>query len=603
MKKNKIGISLIVLVITIIVIIILSGTVILSLANNSPIESLTEVKFKVDMKNVQNEVLLYSTKLFSEGNQNYYPVDAAGKLDNTIIKSVNGYDDKLEIYNNLLTFTGTDATEIEWAIEVGLNIKTPMSQPSENTIMQIETGGSFSVLLYSDSTVRAFGSNNGGQLGTGNRTSQNTPEYVMKNSSQQLYHVKQISAGDEHVAALLENGTVVGWGDNYEGQLGDGFSYENNNRPLIMSSFNNTKSLIAGGTFTYSINNNDTISNVGSNYLDINISSVNNVKQITSNFYDTIAVLNNGTSTSWGYNVTGALGIGTQSSYDDSTSKYIPVQTTGISNAIEVELGGTCSYFLLADKTVKSCGDNYYGELGIGSYVSENVPTPIVGLANVKSLSAGNGHALALLENGTVMSWGNNDYGQLGDGTYEQRTTPVLVTGLSNVVQISAGGRHNLALLANGSLMAWGDNGEGQLGDGTTQSRTTPILINTDFPAISSEPVYVPPAGYWSNVIPGDTVKINLTSDDWGSRPGFRITKIKYVLAGNTIEENLITPVELLNYPDSTNQTFIINRPGATSITVNFEVLSTEETYDFVYLLDSSDNIVQTFTGQIYNPE
>jgi len=69
MMKNK-GISLIVLIITIIVIIILSGTVILSLATNNPIDSTKYAVFYNDMKILEEEINLYNINTLGK-----YPLD------------------------------------------------------------------------------------------------------------------------------------------------------------------------------------------------------------------------------------------------------------------------------------------------------------------------------------------------------------------------------------------------------------------------------------------------------------------------------------------------------------------------------------------------
>lgn len=57
--KNKRGISLIVLIITIIVIAILAATVIISMNKNNPISSSKEAKFKSDISAIQTELEMY----------------------------------------------------------------------------------------------------------------------------------------------------------------------------------------------------------------------------------------------------------------------------------------------------------------------------------------------------------------------------------------------------------------------------------------------------------------------------------------------------------------------------------------------------------------
>ena len=56
MKKNKRGISLIVLIITIIVMLILVSVVVVSFNNNNPIGKAKEAKFKSDLSSFRDEL-------------------------------------------------------------------------------------------------------------------------------------------------------------------------------------------------------------------------------------------------------------------------------------------------------------------------------------------------------------------------------------------------------------------------------------------------------------------------------------------------------------------------------------------------------------------
>ncbi len=62
-KKQKTGMSLIVLTITIIVMIILAGAIILTLNNSSVMDRAREAKFKNDIRSIQEEL---SLRLFDE---------------------------------------------------------------------------------------------------------------------------------------------------------------------------------------------------------------------------------------------------------------------------------------------------------------------------------------------------------------------------------------------------------------------------------------------------------------------------------------------------------------------------------------------------------
>ncbi|MBK8366509.1 MAG: hypothetical protein IPL10_03555 [Bacteroidetes bacterium] len=73
---------------------------------------------------------------------------------------------------------------------------------------------------------------------------------------------------------------------------------------------------------------------------------------------------------------------------------------------------------------------------------------------------------LALKSNGTVWACGNNEYGQIGLGNTNNVSAPVQIPGLSNIIAISAGPFHSLFLKSDSTVLACGINAEGQLGFG-----------------------------------------------------------------------------------------------------------------------------------------
>lgn len=305
-----------------------------------------------------------------------------------------------------------------------------------------------SVALLADSKVLAWGPNDLGQLGDGTTTGPETcangggPCSKTPVAVSGLSGVVAIAASPQHRLALLSDGTVMAWGANGNGQLGDG-STENRDTPVAVSGLSDVTAIAASGRHS-------------------------------------LALLGNGTVMAWGDNVEGDLGDGTTVQSD------VPVAVAGLTAVTAIAAGDEHNLALLGSGTLMAWGRNQEGELGNGTHNTSYVPVPVSELTGVTAIAAGVFHDLALLSTGTVMSWGANGLGQLGNGSTTFSTVPVAVSGISGVTAVSAGGSNSMALLAGGSVMAWGGNPSGELGDGTT---TGPEHCATY--ACSTTPVHV----------------------------------------------------------------------------------------------------------------
>lgn len=186
---------------------------------------------------------------------------------------------------------------------------------------------------------------------------------------------------------------------------------------------------------------------------------------------DTAMALVGGSVLSWGANKDGELGTG-------SPEPFVPLPALigGLSEVRAVSVGATHALALREDGTVMAWGENYFGELGVGTRATSDVPEEVSGLSGVRAVAAGSQQSLALLEDGHVMTWGDNTAGQLGDGVAEGpevcgfdfcSNVPVEVPGLEGVTAIAAHGRYDLALLSDGKVMAWGSAENGALGTGS----------------------------------------------------------------------------------------------------------------------------------------
>ena len=146
--------------------------------------------------------------------------------------------------------------------------------------------------------------------------------------------------------------------------------------------------------------------------------------------------------------------------------------------AATVTAGRTHNFIIRDDGTVSTWGWNLYGQLGDGTYIDRAFPVPVPGLNDVKAVAGGFVHSLALKNDGTVWGWGSNQEGELGDGTTGLRGSPGKVPNLVNVTAIAAGYFHSLALKSDGTVWTWGLNANGQLGDGTTTDRLLAVRVS-----------------------------------------------------------------------------------------------------------------------------
>jgi alpha-tubulin suppressor-like RCC1 family protein len=196
------------------------------------------------------------------------------------------------------------------------------------------------------------------------------------------------------------------------------------------------------------------------------------ISSIAAGYMHTLAVANDGTVWSWGWNSEGQLGNDTQ------TTQPSPVHVEGLSSVsiCAVAAGVFHSLALAEDGTVWAWGQNYLGQLGIGigdpfierALTAVKVPD----LSGITAIAAGGQH------NGYVHAWGHNGYGQLGDGTTAHAYAPIQITSVAMVTAIAAGGWHSLAYAYGNSVAAWGRNNYGQLGDGTTTDRNAPMILS-----------------------------------------------------------------------------------------------------------------------------
>jgi len=299
---------------------------------------------------------------------------------------------------------------------------------------------------------------------------------------------KTISADYYNTIGIKQDGTLWSWGENLNGVLGNGSSGGINTTPnqvgtdadwqIVNVSINHALAIKTNGTlwaWGYNgygqIGDNTTIDK----YIPTQIGIENNWELISAGYLHSVALKQDGTIWTWGNNINGRLGIGGGSIIISN-----PVQIGSDNNWETISAGGEHTLGIKLDGTLWAWGNNFYGQLGDGTFNSKNIPVKIGIDNNWKTISAGDGHCLAVKTDGTLWAWGLNTFGELGDGTLNNSNVPIQIGTSTNWKSISIGKYQSYALKQDGTLWAWGLNDVGQLGDGTLVDKSTPVQIGTN---------------------------------------------------------------------------------------------------------------------------
>ena len=273
---------------------------------------------------------------------------------------------------------------------------------SGKTVVAVAAGAFHSLALCSDGTVAAWGVNSHGQLGNGTNFASGAPVAVNTSGVLSGKTVIAIAAGQHHSLALCSDGTLAAWGNDANGQLGNGVNTDSN-VPVAVSIAGTP---LAGKTVT----------------------------AIAAGYSHSLVACSDGTLASWGLNANAQLGNG---GYVDSN---VPVAVTTSATPLAgktitaLAAGAYFSMALCTDGTLTAWGNNASGQLGDGTNTQRTVPTavrtvgtPLAG-RTVSAISAGGYHGMALCIDGTLAAWGYNGSGEIGNGTSADSNVSVAVS-------------------------------------------------------------------------------------------------------------------------------------------------------------------------------
>lgn len=318
---------------------------------------------------------------------------------------------------------GDNASLALGAAGTGSLLPQLVSSPgSGGGFVQVSAGRDSTCALHENGEVWCWGTNQEGNLGTGDRSDQATPFHVSL-----ARPALQISVRERVSCAVLEGGALWCWGDNAEGQMGQGTAGDDALVPIQVP---------------------------GSNWTAVSAGQGH-----------VCALRAPGSLWCWGRNSDGSLGQGST----DPVQIQAPVQVGMAEDWLMVSASQSQTCGIRAPGTLWCWGANGSSQLGQGDTMDRHAPAQIGTDHDWTTVSQSALHACALKQPGALWCWGRNDEGQLGL-PYDPVPvpTPARIGDESDWVELTSGWMHTCVRASDDSLWCTGNNGAGEVGDGTT---------------------------------------------------------------------------------------------------------------------------------------
>ena len=370
------------------------------------------------------------------------------------------------------------------------------NQEGAITVPIVGQGYGNTITLKEDGTVWATGKNDYGQLGVGDTTNRNTSVQVKIDENTYLENVIKIDVTDNTTIALTKTGEVYAWGKNEFGELGLGDrtyrSYATRVKGIDGNGYlENIIDVANGDENSYAIDKNGNVYGWGDgNYHQIDdtetsrttptqMSDCTNAISVSAGECFVEIMQSNSNVVARGYNYYGQLG------YGDTAEKPTGAHIVG-NDINKVSAGNDATLIIREDGTVWAAGRNRYGELGLGDTSNRASFTKLT-LEDGTEIKAKYGElnssvTTILGKDGKVYATGYNGYGQLSNGTTTNTSKLQTMlnedgTEVTDAILIKIGEMYELdrntgVIRKDGTVWVSGDNTYGQIGNSGNTSAT-----------------------------------------------------------------------------------------------------------------------------------
>lgn len=227
--------------------------------------------------------------------------------------------------------------------------------------------------------------------------------------------------------AATSSGEAYCWGENSDGQLGNGNTMSAS-APTLVASDSRFVQLSLGDRFTCGVT-------------------------ASAEIY------------CWGSNANGGLGDG------GGASSLVPIRVASSERFATVAAAYNSACALTIDGRAFCWGTR------LGLSVVDRTPTLVAGGHIFTDIDVGGLHACALTREGETWCWGRQS--AVGDGLEASTVRDAPVRARSSLVHVAVStGFHTCALTREADMVCWGNNSWGQLGIGNRENNAVPVRVN-----------------------------------------------------------------------------------------------------------------------------
>jgi alpha-tubulin suppressor-like RCC1 family protein/predicted flap endonuclease-1-like 5' DNA nuclease len=316
------------------------------------------------------------------------------------------------------------------------------------TAESVAFGNHYGCAVLSDGSLKCWGKNDDGQVGDGTTADKHSPVAVSLGTGRTA---DAVAMGNAHTCALLDNGSVQCWGDDTWGDLGNGAGVTDRLSPSEYVDFGAGRTAVAldvgtdhscavldnGSLMCWGRDHRGQLGNGGTTTADqhspvfADLGTGRTAIAVSTGHIHTCAILDDGSLKCWGSDDDGRLGNGAVTG-DQPSPVLVDLGAGRTAVAVVAAMYNTCA--ILDDGSLTCWGDDLHGQLANGQTVNADQPSPV-------SVNLGTGrtavaisiyalHACAILDDASMKCWGIDAAGSLGNGAGTTTTyVPGLVTG------------------------------------------------------------------------------------------------------------------------------------------------------------------------------